>query len=1205
MTKIQIQPNAKVQAELQSRGVTTRVGVYGQHKVQIGSAPPVSLDKVAAPSLPFSGFSKAAKLRRGQIGVYDAATSVLATLSKPGALDARKLVDSMQMMEGHISRLHKQGELRDPQNSTFQAFAPCVETMDNAQLAAAYQCFNSAEFDLLQTALKAEARANPDAHAARSVADKLFDLQALVLKEVSDRICRGQNLPGADALPCLSDLYGPLVTNERVPFAQVSATDKRTTDISAANLQTLVTMSAQSATSRERTAAGVDADLKRQKMSGISARDIGDVMRFSELTVNISGVHLFGRDSSLGGEPKALLPNIFHLNERGITPKRTGYLDARDSIEKLMFPALTEHEIRPDERPTYAALNLRKSVKGAVGSVASYGGSVIVLKPEVARRATYTIDDTFYSPKIAATPARRDSFYALLPSAAGQGISLLNVVDCCKQDSEMHGRLENLFDYIAAKKGCQLADITGHPAYFDLCKVFNEGVLTKLIVQAFGDREGTQSAMATYDNIEALLPHMEPPTRDSIARVLDKNEQEYPRILLGGGVQYIEAQVHGGISPLDDIAEIRLFEDDFETDADKHEAQVRAEKFTEDTGIPVTWIGKRVLDREGLDASALESRNIAFSLQHRDLDSAADEIFEDFAGSVAELFSDSADIPEEVRTLRGEALVQVATKFRGRLAEERVNPSPDLPLDGKAATRQILKEVALPMLERKSTLYAEMQKRVFDTTGQKAAFLHWVLSAGVLRDSTEMGIIFSHAMQFKKDLLELASRDPAASAEDLMKALVAIMASLKPKLDEWIGVAKIGDFGPENRYTEFSRVAFMGIAMLENISGGSAALQKMSALVNGPEMSQAINTLHGLSVSKETASLPGLEDISTVSNFLYIARELIVSSATKRAASRVADFEADLVYVPTLVRKTIRMIGSNVADGFDARFPAPPAFPTPAKPELLPVTDTRRREFLVHTLDAYKPLELNAERGVSTHGRGHIARTFIFASALCNILSGMGISVDKTAVLCGISGHDMGRKGGGMDTWETQSADMLCEAMQRTFGKDSMGSEYETALGNCIITPKGDAPLTVEAMVLHSADALDIGRIGAKFDLGRFGFLQTGKGTRSKGIERMCLELEKEATMLQYLTNPLCRSRPFLDAISKAMEEALGNNDMVLFTGLQGARDSIREEIENAFIEDLDVPAEKFMRSVENAIARNRDLFPLLSRLYALPVDEE
>ncbi len=51
---------------------------------------------------------------------------------------------------------------------------------------------------------------------------------------------------------------------------------------------------------------------------------------------------------------------------------------------------------------------------GALTGSLGYGCSAIVLKPHVARRATYTVDDSFMAGKIAVTPERRQRFYSLL-----------------------------------------------------------------------------------------------------------------------------------------------------------------------------------------------------------------------------------------------------------------------------------------------------------------------------------------------------------------------------------------------------------------------------------------------------------------------------------------------------------------------------------------------------------------------------------------------------------------------------------------------------------------------------------------------------------------------------------------------------------------------------------------------------------------------
>lgn len=61
------------------------------------------------------------------------------------------------------------------------------------------------------------------------------------------------------------------------------------------------------------------------------------------------------------------------------------------------------------------------------------------------------------------------------------------------------------------------------------------------------------------------------------------------------------------------------------------------------------------------------------------------------------------------------------------------------------------------------------------------------------------------------------------------------------------------------------------------------------------------------------------------------------------------------------------------------------------------------------------------DHGAAYHGRGHICRAFIFASTMAGLMEEMGHTVDRTALLCGIAGHDAGRERNGADTPEQEA----------------------------------------------------------------------------------------------------------------------------------------------------------------------------------------
>ncbi len=184
-----IQVNGAVMQELATRGVTEKTGVYGEHKVQIGQGSPINLESLKSAKVPYEGFRTATKVNRGKEGVQQNAQNAVKVLSSStGPLDVKSLLESLKAAQTHADRLGKLGQLSEAQKGdSAWVFAAAVESLSNTELAAAFEKFTSAEMDLLQTALIHEGETNPKAEDARKAAKQLFTLQALVLKEVSNR----------------------------------------------------------------------------------------------------------------------------------------------------------------------------------------------------------------------------------------------------------------------------------------------------------------------------------------------------------------------------------------------------------------------------------------------------------------------------------------------------------------------------------------------------------------------------------------------------------------------------------------------------------------------------------------------------------------------------------------------------------------------------------------------------------------------------------------------------------------------------------------------------------------------------------------------------------------------------------------------------------------------------------------------------------
>ena len=1195
-----IKVDTVVQQQLESRGISEKTGVFGEHQVQLGQSAPIRLDSIKANKIPFQGFSTATKVARGKEGITVSANNALHILTRPdGKLDAKALISTLKTIQEYMTRLDKLGLLTPEQReSSLWGFAHAVENLSNTELAAVYQAFTSGEMDVLQTALLREGHVNAEAKDARAVASSLFDLQALVLKEVSNRSVRGmvddliaknpadRELQELRLPPRLSEQYGG---DDHAAVSQAQPHD-----ISTANLRTLVETAAESATTREKTVAQESTRLQRRGLPSVSVRDMGDVLRSAELTINISLDVLLDENGPLS-TPDTPMKNIFHLAKEHVLPKGEGYLAQRDATERLLFPEVEGHEVNADERPLYGALNIQQRRIGAVAVTAGYGEAAIVLKPETARRATYMADDTFYAPAVNFSQSRRDNFYALLD---GAGLPAEFTAACRDKNSTEHQTLEKWFNKLA-----QLQDVRTE-AFRTLppeLAIANEDVprFTALLTQCFGDKSATRKLMATHDNLEALIPHLDNFDGNALARAAMMRDNGTPRVVMTG-VQYIEAQIQGPLVPSRDIAEIRIDISDVPRDK-RNEVRARMAAFEARTGIHVNLIEDYDLTREVNAISRAKTEEKAFNAQHVDRKQIRDAstamlntMSEHIAAYIEEHPQLTKGLPEGALRLEGNALNRLAEKFQAAL-DQSLKSESALAFTPQALVQDAFEKALAPILAQKVELLNELEKLPFATAAQKEAFTLWVCSAKALKSPEELRIIHTYARQQAELLRTIVDAEPPMSLEDIAKQTGELIKKALVDLIAFITSLDNPDFGSDDNNTEFDRISFMSLSLLEN---GEPALDKagMARLyerLNSPEMQQLQSHMRAVGLR------PQDEAMTKAANFRVLSATTTLLQRNSENLARIAGvkyeqaptFEGELSLLGPTVRRCVQSLAPEVAAILERTHPGYPPFPAAAHPEALPADGAARRDFLVHNLDGYKHHEQTFELGTSVHGRGHIARAFIYASAMCSMLEEQGVSLDRNAVLCGITGHDIGRQGGGQDHWEGRSADMTVTAMQQSFGGDSMGADYEQAVKDSIDAHKGK---TLEAMLLNAADSLDIGRTKT-FEPEHFAFLHGKEGEipseRAQYIRR---QLAVEADLLQRLTNPLCQ---FRNVIQKLGDQALNSRSPVTEMIMEQKRE-IEEDIARRFASEWNTDADAYMADIEKIIADNRDMFPLLSKYY-------
>ena len=1199
-----INPDIVVQQELQSRGVDSSVGVFGSHHVQIRKGSPIRLDVIKSAKVPFAGFKTATQIRRGKAGIEQTALDALKTLASPGSLDAGKLLGLLKAQQTHLDRLTALNQLDPAQKQDADGlwmFTKAVENLSNEDLASIFQKFTSSEMDLLQTALMREGQINPAARDARIAASRLFNLQALVLKEIGNRAALSNlsDLRGADPadetlkdenlrLPQkLSDEYGSSGVND------VVAEPVHEKDITATNMAVLTEVSAQSATKRENIATTERAKLDARGLGDVQLKEMGDVLRSAELTINIPLDILAGK-TSVFADPTKPLANIWHLHDQHIDPKGTGYLDKRDSVEKILFPEFSKHDVNADERPVYGALNVQHIYNG--GSPV-YGNAVIVLKPEVSRRATYTLIDTFLSTPLKVDANRRADFYRLLGGTDGIPDELR--IALLKPDSQERKDLDQLFDSLQQLKEVHASDCLARDLPNSVKHILErhdangmgdgEKSLLGLIYSCFGNPEDARKAMATYDNIESLLPQLGNVTGNSLARAaLEKREGGTPKFSFDGP-EYIEAQIQGPIMPLRDIAEIRV-DMNFVPEEEREDYIQKMKDFTRQTGIPVVFQEVPQLESDN-EKSRLDQKQYEFNAQHLDmgkLNTMKEAVLADPVKAAADYIAEYN--PEDIDVfskdlLSGPVLSAAVSKFKEQVAAKTANP---MVLDAEGIVNHTLRDcIVSPMLKNISFLRT-LEQLPFETEGQKKAVADWICSTTAISSVAEVKAIHSQATARAALLRELASAEPPPSADAVLARLAELQA----------GAAA----------SDHVSVAAMTVALLRNAVPPitPAATQKLIGLLDSP-------TMRGLS-----GQLEAIAGADTLKNSPKAGRDAVRSLS--RAITATASALSDSINAPWTaprpsliplsavqanIRAAVRQLSPALADALDAAHPAHPTFPAPANPGAMPQTKAARKQFLIDQMEVYREKELNSEKGRSVHGRGHIIRAYIYANAFCNILKEQGINVDRNAVILGITGHDLGRGGLGSDRWEKVSARMTGEAIRQQYGDNTAGEAYENEVADSIVgvkipaqngLPERTVPIspTLEAQLLQSADSLDIGRTG-DFDQRYFDFLRDKNGKVHPDAQKIRDQLAVEANLLQRLTNPLCAHYPLLHKLQSDAGATTGK----LSEELWQQSSQLLEDVTNELIRQAnDSDNEAFVDNYENVIREHPQMFPLLTQYY-------
>jgi hypothetical protein len=1073
-------------------------------------------------------------------------------------------------------------------------------------------------------------------------------MEATVLKEVSERMISVMDL---DANP---ETDAALRQGHRERAAE--GPDSYKEDLSPRNLATLVETTAQSSTRAERQHATLTAELADRSIRGpagqaLDAKRMGDILRGSELTLNLTAKSLFGADNGINDQRI----NAFHNPETTERMRGAGYMGFRDAVERGLFPELGNAPALGNERPTYAALNTSGNITGAASD---YGECVLVLRPETARRATYTVSDSFNTIPLEFTQARKEACLAALnhlpvptdfPGETPADANRLraDAVNLQYPTSSLRQTIQEALDSIT-KEGSRMTLAQWESSLTpEQLSAVTHPLARPVLVQAFTDVAAQRARTATHDTLETLLPQMSEVQSASLMRAaMDGTE----RFRLTG--DYIEAQVQGSLLISRDVGEIRV--DGYailNRDKTINEERLSAlREFTARHNItltitdcsrafespartPDTPAVVRDLRGQGLtvhrqgdimtgrlpdlnrSTSEMEIAAAAFNQSHQSIKGTREaaeallkpENSEEFTARLLTL------LPVEAQggalPLAGAALDRVCGRFRDNVNQTlKAAATAGQGINTETVLADALKAAAEKPLAQKAALLRELEQLEFDNPAQKAAFSNWVISARALSDPAEMRLIHANASALAARLERLGQNPaPEALAREFNNAAENLSVSVGAYRTEIAGTGR--EFGGDDIGAEFNRTSFMAAEFLR--ANNPALAANLLQILDSPRMSEFRGVCARLSEemigrgAAASSSAPGLrEELTDVQNMTWVLNLTADALATQlgQPPRRDPGFNLPLDYASPGARAILSASRPGLADMLNADFPQKTprsiaAFHAPAQ-GAIQADWSGRRAFHRDMLDAYRAHEESFDPD-GVHGLAHASRVFIFGTVLGNIMRERDATVDMTALTCAASAHDSGREGNGADRWEEQSADIALAALQRQFSGAAPGAEYAQDFRAQIMHPtsfRADETPTLEAWLMQSADAMDIGRT-KDFNMEQWIFLREPVQLPDGGPvvppeQRLREKLVREADTLRMLSDPAAQTRVHINELTGAMidsdhpEELMAQKNELLAATTDALR-GLRE-----------LSNEDYMARIENTIRAHSKELPLLNEFY-------
>ncbi len=334
--------------------------------------------------------------------------------------------------------------------------------------------------------------------------------------------------------------------------------------------------------------------------NGITKEDFQKVIDSSNLTINLSGELLFGETSPFRDEngkfdpSKAKLKNIFELEQH---EKGTHYVAKRIDVEHKLTPELKTIDadgIKAKAHPISAALNVGKSLIGAVPLYSQYDYCCIVLKDNVKKRTTFTAGDSFYAFEQIITDSGNERFRTALNGLKNGQPFTLDHPEVITDDF-----IEYVISKLAAKKGQAFGN--GHDGDLEMeistiitnyctehhatVSLNDEAALVALAIMNYS--QGDAFAPTSADHMNNLLPKLHETVLETIKT---RSQDPYAINCAIAESSYIEGQIYGGVDLTKDIKEIRVLQT-----RDKAK-MARAKEVADKLGVPLVIVKENELD---------------------------------------------------------------------------------------------------------------------------------------------------------------------------------------------------------------------------------------------------------------------------------------------------------------------------------------------------------------------------------------------------------------------------------------------------------------------------------------------------------------------------------------------------------------------------------------------------------------------------------